>query len=141
MKVTLLVVAASLSLLAACGGAPPPGAASETTSSGQEHAEHGEHGEHGALAPALKDFHGVLAPVWHSPEGAARAEKTCASVKALEEKARATADAELVSATTALEPACAKEGRPEVEAKLTAIHALPRWSSRRRNTHPHARRW
>jgi len=65
----------------------------------------------------------VLGPVWHSPEGAARAEKTCANVKALEDKARATADAELVSATTALEPACAKEGRPEVEAKLTAIHA------------------
>lgn len=75
------------------------------------------------MAPALQEFHGVLAPVWHSPEGAARAEKTCANVKALEDKARATADAELLSATTALEPACAKEGRPEVEAKLAAIHS------------------
>ena len=126
MKLTsALAVAASLSFTFtfACGGATPaPGAPSETTSS--EHGEHGEHAaEHGAMAPALQEFHGVLAPVWHSPEGAARAEKTCANVKALEEKARATADAELVAATTALEPACAKDGRPDVEAKLTAIHS------------------
>jgi hypothetical protein len=125
MKLTFaLAVTASLSLpltfgTLACGGATPaPGAPSETMSS-----EHGEHGEHGEMAPALQEFHGVLAPVWHSPEGAGRAEKTCANVKALEDKARATADAELVSATTALEPACAREGRPDVEAKLTAIHA------------------
>jgi hypothetical protein len=114
---SLAFVLAALSMSLACGGATPgpaePG----------EHREHGEHGEHGAMDPALKDFHGVLAPVWHSPEGAARADKTCANVKAFEEKARATADAELLAATTALEPACAKDGKPEVEAKLTAIHA------------------
>ena len=122
MKLTSVVVFASLSIVCACGGATPaPGAPSETTSS--KHGERGEHGEHGAMAPALQEFHGVLAPVWHSPEGAARAEKTCANVKALEEKARATADAELIAATTALEAACAKDGRPEVEAKLTAIHS------------------
>jgi hypothetical protein len=116
---SIAFVFAALSMSLACGGATPaPGAPSETTSS-----ENKEHGEHGEMAPALREFHGVLAPVWHSPEGAARAEKTCANVKALEEKAHATADAELVAATTALEPACAKEGRPEVEAKLTAIHA------------------
>ena len=124
-------VVAALSMSLACGGATPAPAEHA------EHAEHGEHGEHGALAPALKDFHGVLAPVWHSPEGAARAEKTCANVKALEEKARATADAELVAATTALEPACAKDGRPEVEAKLTAIHARFHTLAERPETHEH----
>src|SRR5438105_3560228 len=73
MKLTSVLVFASLSTLCACGGATPaPGAPSETTSS-----EHGEHGEHGDMAPALQEFHGVLAPVWHSPEGPARAEKTC----------------------------------------------------------------
>ncbi len=77
----------------------------------------------GALSPALDDFHGVLAPVWHSPEGAARAEKTCANAKALEDRARATGDADLVSATAALQPACANDGRPDVEAKLAAIHS------------------
>lgn len=105
---SIAFVLAALSMSLACGGATPAPA---------------EHGEHGAMGPALKDFHSVLAPVWHSPEGPARAEKTCANVKAFEEKARATADAELVAATTALEPACAKDGKPEVEAKLTAIHA------------------
>ncbi len=105
---SIAFVLAALPMSVACGGATPAPA---------------EQGEHGAMGPALRDFHGVLAPVWHSPEGAARAEKTCANVKAFEEKARATADAELVAATTSLEAACAKDGKPEVEAKLTAIHA------------------
>lgn len=116
MKVTSVVIVSAFSILCACGVATPAPAG--------EHGESGEHrDEHGGMSPALMEFHGVLAPVWHSPEGAARAQKTCANVKAFQEKARATSDAQLVADTTALESACAKEGRPDVEAKLGAIHA------------------
>jgi hypothetical protein len=118
-------------LCAACGGASQPAAApSETTASDHDaehhehggHHEHGDHKEHGDLPAPVKDFHAVLGPVWHSDPGAGRAEKACSNGKAFHEKAQATGDAELIADVAALEAACEKEGRPEVEAKLTTVH-------------------
>ena len=112
----------SISMSVACASNPPSGAASPQTA-GSEHARGHEHAhEHAGVAPALHDFHEVIAPVWHTAEGSARVEKTCSNVKALREKASAAGDAELVAAAAALEPACAKDGRPEVEAKLVTLH-------------------
>lgn len=112
-------------LLVACQSATPPAASPADSASGapDHHREHGDHEKgHAALSPALKEFHGVLAPVWHSGAGAVRVDKACADAKGLHEKAKATGDAELVAAAAALEPACAAPGRPEVEAKLTTVH-------------------
>jgi hypothetical protein len=125
----LVALALATVCLAACGG-PPPASPSQTTGGegGEaakehgDHHEHGKHDEHGDLSPALKDFHGVIAPVWHSDAGSVRIEKTCSSTKALQDKAQATGDAQLIAAVAALDPACAKDGRPEVEAKLSAVH-------------------
>jgi hypothetical protein len=110
MRLTLAIALVSLS--AACGGGASPAATPAEA----------EHHEHAAMSPALHDFHGVLAPVWHSGEGAARAEKACANAKALHEKAEPTADAELIADVAALETACAKEARPDVETRLAALH-------------------
>ncbi len=111
-----------ISTSVACASSPPSGAASPQTT-GSEHAHGHDHAhEHAGVSPVLHDFHEVIAPVWHTPEGIARVEKTCSNVKALREKASAAGDAELVAAAAALEPACAKEGRPEVEAKLATLH-------------------
>ncbi len=110
---------ASLFTFTACAGTPPPAAAPETTTS--EHM-HGHAHAHAGVAPALHDFHEVMSPVWHTPEGSARAEKACMNAKSLREKASGAADAELVAAAAALELACAKEGRPDVEAKLAVLH-------------------
>jgi hypothetical protein len=118
---------------AACGGeTPPPASPSQTTGSEQKagadhdhdgHHEGGDHDkQHANLSPALKDFHGVIAPVWHSDAGSVRIEKACASTKAMQEKAQATGDAELIADVGALDPACAQAGRPDVEKKLGVVH-------------------
>lgn len=118
---------AALVVVATIGcGSPPPANPASTTGS-EEHGKHegkqeGHHGEHHELTPALKDFHGVIKPVWHTDPGAKRVEKACTSSKAMVEKANATGDAALVSASKDLDAACAKEGKPEVEAKLTLVH-------------------
>lgn len=117
--------ALGLVLAVGCGSSTPPAATPAETTSGErgERREHRDHEkEHAALSPALNDFHGALAPVWHSGTGAVRIEKTCADAKGRHAKAKATGDAELVAATAALEPACAAPGRSEVEAKLTTVH-------------------
>jgi hypothetical protein len=128
MKSVLITI---LGFTAACAASsPPPPAAGPASTTGSEQTEptHGPHHkegkphEHKELSPALHDFHGVLAPVWHSDAGATRVEKACSGTKPMQEKAKATSDAELIAAVTALEAACAKDGRPEVEAKLAAVH-------------------
>jgi hypothetical protein len=99
-----------------CGGsAPPPAEPSK-----KEHVEHEEH--HQALAPALHDFHEVLAPVWHLPAGAERVTRTCAQASALRDRATATSDGELIATVAALSAACGTEGRADVEARLGAVH-------------------
>jgi hypothetical protein len=128
--------ALALASTVACGGSSPPATGpSQTTSSDSKTAEqkeggHGEHGEHkegqgdhhAGVSPALKDFHGVLAPVWHSDAGKVRVEKACSSTAPMTEKAKATGDAELIAAVAAIEPACAAPNRPDVEAKLSTVH-------------------
>jgi hypothetical protein len=118
------LVAALVLGTAACGGStPPPATPSETTGAAPKNeGEHEHEHEHGAISPALKDFHGVLGPVWHSDAGAVRVEKACTNAKALQDKAKATGDADLIAAAAALDPACAASGRPDVEAKLTVVH-------------------
>jgi len=126
----------ALASTVACGGSSTPATApSQTTYSDSKTAEHkeggpGEHGEHkeghgdhhAGISPALKDFHGVLSPVWHSDAGKVRVEKACSSTASMADKAKATGDADLVAAVAALEPACAAPNRPEVEAKLGTVH-------------------
>jgi len=120
---TLLILSAAT---VACGTYPSAPAATPVTTTGST-AEHshptGGHDEkHGDLSPALQAFHGALSPVWHTDPGPGRVEKTCTSTKAMQEKAVAIGDAELSAAVNALDPACAKEGRSEVEAKLSSVH-------------------
>ncbi len=64
----------------------------------------------------------MLAPLWHLDKGPGRADKTCAEVKSLQDKADATKDTELVAAVKALADECAKEGRPEFDARFTGVH-------------------
>lgn len=108
----------------ACGGGEA-GACEMHKHGGGGHEGHGEggHGDHHAnLSPALHELHEVLAPVWHSEPGAVRVEKTCAAAASLNEKAQATADAELVANFAAVTAACAAPGRTDVEARLGVAH-------------------
>lgn len=130
MKNLALVILAAAAV--ACGGSSnPPASPSNTTSSdthegGGEHAHHKESGghddHHAGISPALKDFHHVLAPVWHSEPGATRVTKACADVKTMKDKAAATSDSELVTDVAALETACASPDKKDAEAKLSTVH-------------------
>jgi hypothetical protein len=119
-----------LTAAAACGGPDPKapetnlaGGVEKTGTGGHEHGEHGEGGEHHTnLAPPVKAFHEVLAPLWHMEKGADRTAKTCAQGMTLREKATATGDKDLVAATTSLVTECEKEGKPEFEARFSAVH-------------------
>jgi len=126
MKHAFITLVTISSAIVACGASstPPVTTPVTTTSSAAEHSQPagGHDADHDELPPTLRAFHGVLAPVWHTNPGSGRAEKACANTKTLQDKATAIGDTELLAAVTALEPACAKEGRPEVEAKLTAVH-------------------
>lgn len=74
------------------------------------------------MSPALREFYAVIAPTWHGPAGTARVQKGCSNAKSLQEKAKATQDADLVAATGALDAACAKDERRDVESKLQVVH-------------------
>lgn len=109
-----------------------------------EHAGHHEEGHegkgHADLTGPLKDFHDVLAPVWHSKPGEERNAKACAEAGALKDKASAAEAAptpeaaaqdeagwkELTKATVAaandLVEECKKDDKSGVEAKLTVFH-------------------
>jgi hypothetical protein len=126
----VIVTSALLALLAsasaACGGATPEPATTPTSSAKEEH--HGDHkgdhkGDHHKDLPApVHAFHEVLAPLWHLEKGPDRTAKTCAQVATLREKATATADKELLAATTALAAECDKAGRPDFDARFSAVH-------------------
>lgn len=113
--VTLFLVSVAT---VACGSSSSAPAATPVTTTGA--ADHGA--EHSDLSPALQAFHGTLSPVWHTDAGPVRVEKACTSTKAMQEKAVAVGDAELTAAVNALEPACLKAGRADVEAKLSTVH-------------------
>jgi hypothetical protein len=130
MKYSLILTFFACALAVACGSSNPPPASDPTTTTGS--AAEGKHKEghkeghaddhHKDLAPPLKEFHHVLAPVWHTDPGPGRVEKACTNVKAMSEKATATNDAELIQGVKDLTVACEKEGKADVEAKLTAVH-------------------
>lgn len=130
MKYSLILTFFGALAVVACGSSNPPAsdpttttAGSSTTSSNEEHGKHkGGDADHKDLAPPLKEFHHVLSPVWHTDPGPGRVEKTCANVKAMSEKAAATNDAELIANVKDLDAACAKDGKAEVEQKLSVVH-------------------
>lgn len=122
MKSALIVLFAGASLAVACGSSQPATFPATTGSDSHGKHGHGHHDRHAGLSPALREFHHVLGPVWHTDGGPQRVEKACASSKAMQEKAVATGDAELIATTKELDAACAKEGKADVEAKLKGVH-------------------
>lgn len=104
---------------------------------GKGHDHHGEgHGEghhKHDMKGAVKDFHDVLAPIYHADKGPARADKACGALGSFKEKATAVvseagedaakkskADA-LVKSVEDLDKECAK-GKADVEGKLESLH-------------------
>src|SRR5262249_18386068 len=84
------------------------------------------------------EFHAVLSPIWHSDKGPGRVAKACDAAKTMRERASAvetaappagakpdeySANAKALTASgDALAAACAADGRPDVEAKLSLLH-------------------
>lgn len=127
MRAAFLSVAVGSFFLIACGGNEPPPAspappAPSTPSPSPATEKKSEHDEHGAMAPALHDFHEVLAGMWHATPGSERISKTCGGQKELAAKADAVGDAELKAATDAVKTACDKPDHAEVEVKLGVVH-------------------
>lgn len=91
------------------------------------HEEHHKGGHHEMAAGPVKDFHDVLAPVFHMEKGAARADAACAAVPSYKEKGAPLATeskehgAALVAAVAELEKACTGD-KASVEAKLDVMH-------------------
>ncbi len=133
---------ALLSIVVAAGcGAPASNNAPDAPPGHRHHGPEEEHGRHDHhFEGGMKDYHDVLAPIWHQEKGLARTDGACAKAASLAALARvlendpapgkAAADAtgwksdahELVLASDALGTACAVEGRPDVEARLGAVH-------------------
>jgi hypothetical protein len=110
-------VFASLLAAVGCGGSTPP--AGEPHEHGHEH-----EGGHDKLGGPLKEFHDVLAPLWHADKGPEREKKTCAATASFEERAAAAKDEGIIAAVGALKVECAKAegGRADFEAKFAAVH-------------------
>lgn len=76
------------------------------------------------FAQDVEAFHGVLAPVWHSPVGVARREKACARGEEMERLAkdiRSVDASRLVTSVAAMRAKC--QGNPEgVERTLANVH-------------------
>lgn len=101
-------------------------------------AAHGSGEHHPEAKGPAGDFHSVLAPIWHSEKGPARTAKACDATKTMRERAAAVetgappagvkpeeykANAKGLSASVdALVVACAADGRPDVDAKLSELH-------------------
>lgn len=136
MKHLLVLVAA---LAVACGPSnKEPEHAEHDHAEGEGHGEHGEDhdGHHPKMEGAVKDFHDVVAPIFHGEEkDAARGEKACTAAPSFKEKAAAIqtesasksdaakkAAADLVTAVGDLEAACAAAGKPDADAKFLKLH-------------------
>jgi hypothetical protein len=141
MKHSVLISALTIAICGCGGSTPPP--ATPTQDQGESHHggghhEHGENHDVAKLPASLREFHSVLAPVWHMEKGADRVTKTCAQASALRDKATAVqtspvpehateaawkaAAGALVNAVTALVTECGKEGHPDVDARLSDVH-------------------
>ncbi|MBK8256265.1 MAG: hypothetical protein IPK82_26810 [Polyangiaceae bacterium] len=133
MKYTMFFSCFAAALVVGCSNPPPA-----------EHAEHHGnepvpgHDEHKELKGPVSDFHGILAPIWHSPEGQERLTKACGATAGMREKSTAaetaappekakpedyTAAAKgLTAAVGALEEECKKTPQGDVAGKFTALH-------------------
>ena len=120
---TALVSLLSL-VLFACSHDKPAETASTSAATAPEHKEAGDHGkdEHGALPPAVKAFHDEMAPLWHADKSADRTAKTCEHAPALQQKAAAVGDKDLIDATSALAAECTKSDRKDFETKFADVH-------------------
>lgn len=94
--------------------------------------------DHAKKAGPAGEFHAVLAPIWHADKGPDRTAKACDASKTMRERAGAietsappegakaedyTANAKALTVSVdALTAACAADGRPDVDAKLSQVH-------------------
>lgn len=119
-----------LSTLSACTPSEP------VKSGGTPRKEHHGKGHHKhEFTGAIKEFHDVLAPVYHMEKSPARVDKSCEGVAAMKAAAskipaepkgdpvvwKSRAEA-LSQSVDALDSSCQVEGRPEVQAKLEVLH-------------------
>ncbi len=127
---TALLLCLSI-LTGATAGSDPAGAA-------QHHQPGHRHGHH-AFPPEVAKLHDVLAPLWHAPEGDARALRTCGEATALGElavavqaapvpaaagdsTAWAAATRRLVERIDALARVCTLPDRAEFDETFVAVH-------------------
>jgi hypothetical protein len=101
-------------------------------------AVHGSGEHHPEAKGPTGEFHAVLAPIWHSEKSPARTTKACDAAKTMRQQAAAVetgappagakpedfkASAKALTASVdALTAACAADGRPDVDAKLSDVH-------------------
>jgi hypothetical protein len=86
-----------------------------------EQHEHGHHHQH--FAQDIDAFHGVLAPVWHAPQGKARSQNACAKAGQMVRLANdiGSTDASGLKASLAtLQKTCQKKG--DVDGALFEVH-------------------
>jgi hypothetical protein len=145
MSMLRLSVACACVFVWACGSSSEPAKAPQGKPGEQGHHEghgdhhhegHGQHGGHGhAVEGGTKAFHDVLAPAYHMDKGAPRLDKACAGVPSMQAahqtlsgeskgdaaKWKAVVDA-LGASVGALDKACQAAGKPDVDAKLEAVH-------------------
>ena len=119
-------------------GSGQPATATPATATQAEPAHHGE--QHPGMNGPVHDFHEVLAPLWHAPDGAERTVATCEGTSRLASGAAAIvagevpeaargdaagwkADAAALAASIdALAKLCAEEGRPGFGAGFGVVH-------------------
>ncbi len=78
--------------------------------------------DHGNLSAPVKAFHDEMAPLWHADKSPERTAKTCEHAPALQAKAAAVGDKDLIRATSDLAAECGKADRPDFEAKFAEVH-------------------
>ena len=78
--------------------------------------------DHGNLSAPVKAFHDEMAPLWHADKSPERTAKTCEHAPALQAKASAVGDTDLIAATSDLAAECGKADRPDFEAKFANVH-------------------
>jgi hypothetical protein len=86
-----------------------------------EQHEHGHHHHH--FAQDIDAFHGVLAPVWHAPQGKVRSQNACAKTGQMVRLAndiRSTDASGLKASLATLKKACQKKG--DVDGALFEVH-------------------
>lgn len=109
---TALIALFSLALFACNHDAAPAAAPAEKDAKD----------DHGNLSAPVKAFHDEMAPLWHADKSPERTAKTCEHAPALQAKAAAVGDKDLIGATSDLAAECSKTDRPDFEAKFAEVH-------------------